>query len=127
MRLTPTAVTALKQHRTQQLEERLAAGDAWHDLGYIFASSVGTALDTSILLKQYRTLIKWASLPLIVFHDLRHSAASWLIAHGVPVNTVSQMLGHADPAITMRIYAHTMPDAQDHAVAVMERLLSGAK
>src|SRR5262249_49405199 len=43
VRLTPTAVTALHQHRTRQLEERLAAGDAWQDLGYVFTPSVGTA------------------------------------------------------------------------------------
>jgi len=127
IRLTPTAVAALREHRTRQLEERLAAGEAWRDLGYVFTTSVGTALDPSNLLKQYRALIKRSGLPPIVFHDLRHSAASWPIAHGVPVNTVSQMLGHADPSITMRIYAHTMPDAQEHAAAVMERLLSRGK
>src|SRR5262245_2800041 len=60
LRVTPTAGAALQQHHTRQLEERLAAGDAWQDLGYVFTSSVGTAFDPSNLLKQYRALIKRA-------------------------------------------------------------------
>jgi integrase len=123
IRLTSIALDALREHRKCQIEERLALGDAWQDLGYIFASSIGTALDDSNVRKQYYALIKHAGLPQIVFHDLRHSAASWLIAHGVPVNVVSEILGHADPSITMRIYAHALPNSQDRVAAALESLL----
>ena len=61
--------------------------------------------------------------PEIHFHDLRHSAASWLIAQGVPITDVSQMLGHADPSITLRIYAHALPNSQDRVAAALAALL----
>ena len=40
------------------------------------------------------------------FHDLRHACASRLIAAGLPVTTAASVLGHADPAVTLRVYAH---------------------
>ena len=46
----------------------------------------------------------------IRFHDLRHTHASALIAAGASIKAVSRRLGHADVAITLRVYAHLMPD-----------------
>ncbi len=48
-----------------------------------------------------------------------------LVHAGVPIPIVSERLGHANPATTMRIYAHVIPDSQDVAVEVMSRLLFG--
>ena len=42
-------------------------------------------------------------------HELRHSFASLLLANGIDIRTVSELLGHADPAMTLRVYAHAMP------------------
>jgi integrase len=63
--------------------------------------------------------------PVIRFHDLRHTAATLLIAAGVPAKVVSEMLGHADVATTLRIYAHVLPNMQRDAATVMERVLGG--
>jgi len=57
------------------------------------------------------------------FHDLRHSPASLLLAEGVPVKVVSEMLGHSDMTTTLRIYAHVIEGAQEQAVSAMERIL----
>lgn len=52
----------------------------------------------------------------VTFHSLRHTHASWLIANGCDIKTVSERLGHADEATTLRIYAHMMP-GRDAAAA----------
>lgn len=54
--------------------------------------------------------------PGVSFHTLRHTHASWLIACGVDLKTVSERLGHADEATTLRIYAHLLP-GRDRAAA----------
>ena len=59
----------------------------------------------------------------ITFHSLRHTHASWLIANGCDLKTLSERMGHADEATTLRIYGHLMPGR----AAAAARLLSAAK
>ena len=56
------------------------------------------------------------------FHDLRHTAATLLLSRGVHPKVVSEMLGHADISITLRVYAHVTPNMQEAAVQVMDGL-----
>lgn len=49
------------------------------------------------------------------FHSLRHFFASRLLAEGVPLPTVSVLLGHSSPVVTARIYSHHLPDQWDEA------------
>ena len=58
----------------------------------------------------------------IRFHDLRHTAATLLLSRGVHPKVVSEMLGHADISITLRVYAHVTPNMQEAAVKVMDSL-----
>ena len=59
------------------------------------------------------------------FHHLRHFAATTLVGAGVDVRTIAGRLGHADPAITLRTYAHFLEAADRHAAEVMGRLALG--
>lgn len=64
--------------------------------------------------------------PLVSLHGLRHTCGSILLAHGVPLIVVSRHLGHADPNITARVYAHLLSDSQlNIAAEVFERLADG--
>lgn len=56
----------------------------------------------------------------ITFHSLRHTHASWLIANGCDLKTLSERMGHADEATTLRIYGHLMP-GRDAAAAELFR------
>jgi integrase len=51
-------------------------------------------------------------------HDLRHIHATLLLKAGVPVHVVAARLGHADPAITLRVYAHVLRDQASEVVQV---------
>jgi integrase len=64
-----------------------------------------------------------AGVPRIRFHDLRHTAATLLIAEGVPIGVVSQMLGHTSAAFTLSVYAHVLPGMGREAEAVIGRAL----
>ena len=56
------------------------------------------------------------------FHDLRHTAASWLAIEGVPLITIKELLGHKDIKMTMR-YAHLSPDARKQATDTLSSML----
>jgi len=125
--LTQVAVTALRSHRDAQTEERRLMGRAWDaSLDLVFPNSCGGIMNPDNLAKRAfkRQLVK-AGLPNIRFHDLRHTAATLLLSRGVNVKVVSEMLGHADVSITLRVYAHVLPHMQQAAVEVMEGVVRG--
>ncbi|MGW2152279.1 tyrosine-type recombinase/integrase [Nonomuraea sp. NPDC001699] len=62
-------------------------------------------------------------LPVIRLHDLRHVHATLLLLAGVPVHVVAARLGHADPAITLRVYAHVVRSAETAAADIFAATL----
>ncbi len=74
--------------------------------------------------RHFKRKLKEVGLPQeLRFHDLRHTAASLLSREGVNVKVVSEMLGHADVGITLRIYAHVLPSMQKAAALKMDSIL----
>jgi integrase len=65
-------------------------------------------------------VIERANVPRIRFHDLRHSAASYLIALGVDVNTVSKILGHHSAHFTLQRYVHDVSGTKTSAITKLE-------
>jgi integrase len=59
-------------------------------------------------------------------HDLRHYYASGLIAAGCDVVTVQHALGHSSPTITLNIYSHLWPKAEDRTREAAEALMQAA-
>jgi integrase len=118
-----SVVTSLRRHRTRQLQERLGAGARWWDSGLVFTSGIGTPLDPRSLQLDFRALLKVAQLPRVRFHDLRHSAASLLIAQGVPLRTIMELLGHSSIAMTANVYGHLAPELMREVADKMEAIL----
>jgi integrase len=118
-------VTVLREHRRQQAEERLAAGSAWTDTGgLVFVTRWGeplypdtvTALMTKLINQHNKPITPPAKLlPHARLHDLRHLHATALLLAGVPVHVVAARLGHADPAVTLRVYSHVL---REHTAGV---------
>ena len=75
----------------------------------------------------FARVLRQASLPKIRFHDLRHTAASLMLNHVIPVIVVSKILGHSKPSITMDIYGHLCNEMQGEAPRLMDELVSPVK
>jgi integrase len=133
--LFPESVAALRLHRAWQNEERLRAGAAWQDNALVFVTPTGGPLNANNVYwnlldiqraangqaEQGRNGKRWrhkatepvpadAMLPRFNIHDLRYTHAVHLLHEGWPMPTVSRRPGHANPAITMAIYAHALTD-----------------
>jgi integrase len=119
-------VTVLREHRKQQIADRLAAGTAWHDTGYLFTDEIGQPLKPDHVSDRHERICAAAGLERVRMHDLRHSAASLMLANGTPVRTVSELLGHADPAITLRVYSHVIPGHADAAAEALTASIVGS-
>lgn len=104
-------VQALREHRIRQEQERMRAGDQWTGLGTVFAKANGAPYRGEGVYQHFQRLLKRAGLPPRRFHDLRHSTASLLLAMGVSIDEVSDVLGHSDLNFTKRTYAHLIDAA----------------
>jgi integrase len=124
IRLTTGAVTALRAHLSRQLEEMERVSSLYQPGGLIFATETGTIINPSNLRnRSFKPLLKRAGVPLIRFHDLRHTCATLLLSKDVNAKVVSEMLGHASISITLDIYSHLLPDMQEKAVLALEEAL----
>jgi integrase len=122
--LPDLAIDALERQKTAQDAQRRLVAPAWREYGLVFTTGLGTPLDgNNVRERHFVRLLEKAGLPRMRFHDLRHSAASLLLADGVPVKVVSEMLGHADVGTTLRVYAHVIEGSQAQAVSVWDKLL----
>jgi integrase len=123
--MPPMAIDALRRHRARQAETRLQLGPAWNEAGLVFPSSLGKPQDGSHLLYGlFHPLLERLGLPVIRFHDLRHTAATLLLGRGIHPKIVSEMLGHSTIAITLDLYSHVTPTMQRAAALAMNDLLA---
>jgi len=105
--LNDEALDVLRQWRNPTNKEAL-----------VFPGKNGTRLNN--VRKSWAGALKMASIIGFRWHDLRHDFASKLVMAGVPLNTVRDLLGHADLTTTLR-YAHLAPDHRAQAVALLRK------
>jgi integrase len=118
----PRTVEILEAHRGRQRLERMAAR-SWHDPGLVFPNTKGKIRRRDSVVRFLKALLEEARLPTDVrFHDLRHTAGTLALRQGVTLHTVSRMLGHSDPAMTLRRYAHVLDDMREDAGQAMDEL-----
>ena len=86
----------------------------------MFCKPDGSPMSPDGLSKAWRSTVKLLGLPKVTFHALRHTHASALIAAGLDVVKTSRRLGHSDPTVTLRIYAHLFDNSDAAAAAAIE-------
>lgn len=121
VRLPESVEVALREHVRRQKVARLAARE-WEDLRLVFPNGSGRVLRRTQLMHDFHKHLSMAGLPRIRFHDLRHTAATLMLRQGVPVPTVSQILGHKNATQTLNRYSHVLSDMQDSAAARMDEV-----
>ncbi len=121
----PRLCKALLRRRQAMKEEAAELGAGWTDSLFVVGSAIeatwkspqGLSQDWHQLARVLRLVGTQGRPP--TFHDLRHTFATIAVSSGVDIKTVSVLLGHADPAMTLRVYADSLEDSKR---AGMERL-----
>jgi integrase len=129
--IDPDTVQILRDHRKRQAEERLRVGPEWRGADdYVFSTAWGEPIHPDTVSSLTTTLINTHNdqqsepLPHARLHDLRHVHATTLLLAGVPVHVVAARLGHADPSITLRVYAHVISDQLTEAADIFARAIA---
>lgn len=140
--LPSSCMEKLKLWRREMLTLYMHLGSLWHgherndfDKNHIFIQrDSGLPINVDTISKKFQDIVQMYNdscedpakrLPVIRFHDVRHTSASLMIANNIDVVTVSHRLGHAKPSTTMDIYSHALPSNDKHASDVLDALISG--
>ena len=113
IKLPVFVVDILIRHKVQQEEQRRQVGSAWIDKGLLFTNAQGYYFSSSTLRKVFRRFLVSIGLPHMRFHDLRHSAATILLAMKVHPKVVQEILGHSQITMTLDVYSHALPSMQE--------------
>lgn len=125
VQLDPVTVTALRTWKAQQAQERLVAGSAWVEAGWVFTQEDGQPLHPGVVTKRFADAVAGTDLPRIRLHDLRHTSATLALAAGEHPKVVQERLGHATITQTMDTYSHTTPALHEAAAARLAALVDG--
>jgi integrase len=123
--IAPPVAKILKARKVAQAKDRLAYGEAWVETGYVFTTQLGTPLDPRNIQRDFETICTKAGLGKWHPHELRHSAASLMLAAGVPLQVVSEMLGHSSIRMTADVYGHVLQPQREEAAAALAEVLIG--
>ncbi|MCJ7695595.1 MAG: site-specific integrase [Anaerolineaceae bacterium] len=126
-RVVILGATAIEKLRTEfkqlQIQPQIA-GNNWVENDLIFPNSLGKPREHSRLLKEFKEILPLAGLPLIRFHDLRHTAATLMLQQGIHPKVVQEMLGHSDINLTLTTYSHILPTMQLEAANKMDEIVT---
>jgi integrase len=121
--MPPSVISALQRRVANQQRERHRAGVCWHESDLVFTTGWGTPIHPRNDYRSFQRLVEKAGLRRVRLHDLRHTAASLLLAQDVAPRVVMEILGHSQISVTMNTYTHVDPELNRVATDRMEKAL----
>jgi integrase len=130
LEMPPGLRHAIERRLVDQEAEQLAAEDLWENsLGLIFTTERGQPLREETYRRQFLALLKRAEIDPtdVTPHTFRHTTASLLVDAGVPLGTISDLLGHADMTMLVKNCRHSTSTKVTDYVAAMDGVLQAGK
>lgn len=116
--LPKVATKALSEHKARMKK----AGTL--DSPWVFHDTRGGPLRRqNVMRRHFRKILENAGLPRVRIHDLRHTAATLLLAAGEHPKVVQERLGHSRISTTLEIYSHVLPGMQEKAASRIDKML----
>jgi integrase len=117
--LSRVTVELLRRVRASQAAEKLAAGPAYCEQGFVFATELGTPVPPHAASDAFRTYARRAGISSTRLHAARHTAATIMLGNGSDVRTVAGILGHSAPSTILNVYGHLIAA---HAATAIDAL-----
>jgi integrase len=92
----------------------------------VFTDELGRRLSPKAATNAFARIAKKAGVRTTSLHSTRHTAATTAIRSGADIVTVSRMLNHSNPSVTLNIYGHLVPGAEDSTNDMLSDWLDGA-
>jgi integrase len=122
LELPKRAIVALRTHKKRQAAERLAAGTAWQDNNLVFCHEDGRMYTSDALNWRFSKMTKRAGIGHWHAHEGRHTAVSIMSSNGVPLQEISDTVGHKSTHVTETVYRHVIVPAIRGGATVMDNV-----
>lgn len=124
--LPPSMIRILRNHRSRQVQERLAAPADWNRLDLVFCTPLGNPVDPSNARRALKAVAERASVGRLRVYDLRHTFASLMSNEGVRVEIIGDALGHDGTRMTQQVYRHPVTPTVSATADAMEHLFGAS-
>jgi integrase len=119
----PAYVMDVVRRHLDEIDAKAAGTKGWTEYGMLFPGEHGQPLRGSTIYRRFQALLAANDLPTVRWHDLRHSAASIMLAVGLPLQTVQRSLGWSSLQMISQRYGHLIPELAEAEVAKMHAAL----
>lgn len=123
LKLSDKTVQLLLEQQREQKLLRIKLGNRYKAGDAIFTNSQGNYLAPNGIRREFNKLLKEAGLKQVKFHALRHSFATRLFEHGIPLKTVSVILGHSSTMVTEKVYVHILDSLKQDVANVINDII----
>ena len=125
--LIPHIEEMLLEKKKTEVKFKKACGKSYNKEfdGFICRDNYGNMLSPGYVTQHFHYVITRNGLKHLRFHDLRHSCASLLLAHDVPMKAIQEWLGHSNFTITANLYSHLEYNAKVNSAETIARVLGG--
>ena len=122
--LPKRCVRVLREHQARQETERNQAGRRWEDRALVFTTAIGGQLDKDAVLRAFRKVVAAAGLDPKEWtpREQRHTFVSVLSDDDVPIEKISDLVGHKDQTTTETVYRHQIRPVVLHGAEAMDRI-----
>ena len=120
--LPQRAIRALETHKAMQDREREAAGKSWQETNLVFCHENGSMYSSRALNWRFSRMTRKAGIGHWHAHEGRHTAVSIMSSNGVPIQEISDMVGHKSTHVTETVYRHVIVPTIRGGATVMDRV-----
>lgn len=117
-------IKILKNHKAKQMENKLLLGQEYQNPDMVCTYPDGKLFYPKRFSAKFRELLVKNELPIVRFHDLRHSHASLLVKLGIQPKIISERLGHSNIGITMDLYSHLYEEADREVADIFDKIIN---
>jgi integrase len=120
--LPPYVMEGVRRH-LEEIDQKAARTPGWVNYGLLFPGEKGQPLRGSTVYRRFQAICAAKDLPILRWHDFRHSAASLMLALGIPLLTIQRLLGWSSLMMLSTKYGHIIPEFAAEEIAELQAAL----